>query len=202
MKNSIFRGFFKEKHGKDAPIVLQDVLHVPWLVVNLLSITKCITKQGVQFSANNRNLFLTIHGTQIKFDKEIQHGTGKLFAIDIKLLSCEAACWILDFNKFHDIMGHPHNVALNETAKANNILSTGVHHRPCTHCAEAKIWMKKILKDPSENAAVVKCERSMIDISWIKTEIVARTANDCLSWMKILISYGHTSWRPKNNKYQ
>jgi hypothetical protein len=68
-------------HGKDVPIVLQDVLHVPWLAVNLLSITKCITKQGVQFS---KKLFLSISGTQIKFNKEIQHGTGKLFAIDIK----------------------------------------------------------------------------------------------------------------------
>jgi hypothetical protein len=59
-------------------------LHVPWLAVNLLSITKCITKHGVPFSANNKNLFLSISGTQIKFDKEIQHGTGNLFAIDIK----------------------------------------------------------------------------------------------------------------------
>jgi hypothetical protein len=66
--------------------VLQDILHVPWLALNLLSITKCITKQGVQFSANNK-FFLSISGTQIKFDKELQHGTGKLFAVDIKPLS-------------------------------------------------------------------------------------------------------------------
>jgi hypothetical protein len=83
-EKGIYRGFFKNKHGKDVPIVLQDVLHVPWLAVNLLSIIKCITKHGVQFSANNHNLFLSISGAQIQFDKEIQHGTGKLFAIDIK----------------------------------------------------------------------------------------------------------------------
>jgi hypothetical protein len=82
-------------------------LYVHWLAVNLLSITKCITQHGVQFSANNKNLFLSMSGTQIKFDKEIQHGTGKLFEIDIKPLSCEAAYLVLDFNKFHDIMGHP-----------------------------------------------------------------------------------------------
>jgi hypothetical protein len=87
-------------------------LHVTWLAVNLLSITKFITKQGVQFSANNRNLFLSIRGTQIKFDKEIQHGTGKLFARDIKTLRCEAAYLLMDFNKFHNILGHPHNVTL------------------------------------------------------------------------------------------
>jgi hypothetical protein len=51
----IYRGFFKNKHGIDVSFVLQDVLHVPWLAVNLLSNTKCITKQGVQFSANKKN---------------------------------------------------------------------------------------------------------------------------------------------------
>jgi hypothetical protein len=66
-------------------------LHVPWLAANLLSTNKCITKHGVQFSVNNRNLFLRISGTQIKFDEEIQHGTGKLFAVDITPLSFEAA---------------------------------------------------------------------------------------------------------------
>jgi hypothetical protein len=59
-EKGIYRGFFTKKHGKDVPIVLQDVLHVPWLALNLLSITKCITKQGVQLSANNKNLFLSI----------------------------------------------------------------------------------------------------------------------------------------------
>jgi hypothetical protein len=106
----IYRGFFKNKHGNDFPIVLQDVLRVPWLTVNLLSNTKFITKQEVQFSANNKKLFLSISGTQFKFDTEIQHGTGKLFAIDNKLLSFEAAYLAMDFNKFHDILGHPHNV--------------------------------------------------------------------------------------------
>jgi hypothetical protein len=57
-EKGIYRGFFKNKHGMNVPIVIQDVLNVPWLAVNLLSITKCISKQGVQFSANNRNLIL------------------------------------------------------------------------------------------------------------------------------------------------
>jgi hypothetical protein len=76
-KKGIFRGFFKAKHGKDTPIVLKDDLHVPMLAVKFLSITKCIIKQGVQFTANNRKLLSTIQGTQIKFNKEIRHVTGK-----------------------------------------------------------------------------------------------------------------------------
>jgi hypothetical protein len=65
----------------------------------------------------------------------------------------------LDFNKFHDILGHPHSVTLKETAKANIIQLTGVNHRPCTQCAEEKIRMKKIPKEPSANIATVKGER-------------------------------------------
>jgi hypothetical protein len=121
----------------------------------LLSITKCITKHGFQFSANNKNLILSISGTQIKFDRETQHGTGKLFSIEFKPLSCEAAYLVFNFNKFPDILGHPHNVALKETAKSNNTQLTGVHYRPCTYSAEANITMKKIPKEPSANSATV-----------------------------------------------
>jgi hypothetical protein len=42
-EKGIYRGFFKNKHRIDVPVILQDVLHVPWLAVNLLSITKCNT---------------------------------------------------------------------------------------------------------------------------------------------------------------
>jgi hypothetical protein len=130
-------------------------------------------------------LFWSISGAQIKFDKEIQHGTGKLFAIDIKPLSCEESYLFLDFNKFHDILGHPHSVTLKETAKANNIQLTGVHHRPCNHFAEAKIRMNKISKTQSANSATVKGERLMIDISWIKTESVANNRY----WLLIMDEY-------------
>jgi hypothetical protein len=52
-ENVIYRVYFKNKHGHDVPIILRDVLHVTWLSVNLLSITKCITTHGVQFTTNN-----------------------------------------------------------------------------------------------------------------------------------------------------
>jgi hypothetical protein len=90
----------------------------------------------------------------------------------------------------HDILGHPHNVTLKETAKANNLQLTGVHHRPCTHCAEANRRMKKIPKDPSENSATVKGERLMIDISWIKTESVAKNRY----WLLIIDEYTNFLW--------
>jgi hypothetical protein len=60
-----------------------------------------------------------------------------------------------------------------------------VHHRPCTHCAEAKIWMKKIPKEASANLATVKGERLMIDISWIKAECIAKNRY----WLLIMGEY-------------
>jgi hypothetical protein len=150
----------------------------------LLSLTKCIAKHGVQFTVNNRNKIWSIFVTQIKFDKEIQHVTGKLFAIDIKPLSSEAAYILMYFNKFHNILGHLHNVTLEESAKSNKIQLTGVHHRPCTHCAEEKI--KRIPKEPTARTP----------------RKYHRTAFGYLLWMNTPTSYGHTFQRPKMNKYQ
>jgi hypothetical protein len=55
-------------------------------------------------------------------------------------------------------MGHPHNVTLKDTATANNIQLTVVHHCPCTHCTKAKIIMKNIPKE-AHHIATVKGER-------------------------------------------
>jgi hypothetical protein len=33
-EKGIYRAFFKKKHGIDVPIVMQDVLHAPWLAVH------------------------------------------------------------------------------------------------------------------------------------------------------------------------
>jgi hypothetical protein len=65
-----------------------------------------------------------------------------------------------------------------------------VHHIPCTHFAEAKIRINKIPKEPSKNAATVKGERLMIDISWIKTESVAK---NCY-WLLIMDDYTNFLW--------
>jgi hypothetical protein len=62
-EKGIYRGYFNHKHGQDVPIILTYTLV-------LLSNTKCITKHGVQFTANNRNSVLSIFGTQTMFDKK------------------------------------------------------------------------------------------------------------------------------------
>jgi hypothetical protein len=65
-------------------------------------------------------------------------------------------------------MGHPNNRVLKETEKFNIIQIRGVHHRPCEHCAQAKIRMKNIPKE-AEQIATRKGERHFLDITWVKT---------------------------------
>jgi hypothetical protein len=180
-----YRSFLKNRfREKNIPICLQDVIYVLNLTFNLLSITKCISKHGVQFTAKNSRLFLNIKGTQVKFEKELMHGSGKLYAADIIPSNGEAAYLIMDFDKLHIVMGHPHNVTLKDTAKANNIQLTGVHHNPCSHCAKAKTRMKRIPKEAHDHATL-KAERLMIDLSWIKVEKIAKNQY----WLLVMDEY-------------
>jgi hypothetical protein len=61
-------------------------------------------------------------------------------------------------------MGHPHNAVLKETAQANKIQLTGVHHRPCTHCPGAKTRIKNIPKE-ARTIKTKKGVRLLIDLS-------------------------------------
>jgi hypothetical protein len=128
------------------------VIHVPGLNVNLFSITKCIRKPGIQFQGTHKNLVLLVKGVRIDFEEQLTYGTGTLYASDITptvkqtetaYAITEAAFAIINFDKFHSMMGHPQNAVLKETVQANKIPLTGLYHRTCTHWTEAKVIMKK-----------------------------------------------------------
>jgi hypothetical protein len=50
--------------------------------------------------------------------------------------------------------------------------------------------MKNIPKDPSDNTTTVKGERLMIDLSWIKTESIAKNRY----WLLIMDEYTYLLW--------
>jgi hypothetical protein len=54
------------------------------LNVNLLSITQCLRFPGVTFGGDSDGLGLSFGGKHNKFDKELIHGNGRLYAADIK----------------------------------------------------------------------------------------------------------------------
>jgi hypothetical protein len=122
-------------------------------------------------------------------------GTGTLYASDITPTEKQAgtayaiteeAFGIINFDKFHSMMGHPHHAVLKETAQANKIQLTKVHPRPCTHSSEAKIRMKTIPKE-ARTIATKKEERLLIDVSWIKTASLAHNRY----WVLIMDEYIH-----------
>jgi hypothetical protein len=151
---------------KKIPVYLTDVLHVPGLNVNLFSITNCINKPGIDFQGTHKNLVLKVQGLRVTlYASDI---TPKSKQVESAYAITEGAFAIINFDKFHIMMGHPHNAVIKETAKANKIQLTGAHHRPCTYCTEAKIRMKNITKE-ARTIATKKGERLFIDLSWIKT---------------------------------
>jgi hypothetical protein len=173
-------------------------LYVPGLNVNLLSVTQCLRFPGVIFGGDSDVWGLSFGEKHYKFDEELIHGNGKLYAADIKPIlkqypmkqvSPEGANLAMTFDKFHSLMGHPNNAVLKEAAKAHKIQLTDVNHRPCQHCAKAKIRMKNIPKE-NDNIATKKGERLLIDISWIKTATYAVNRY----WLLVMDEYTNFLW--------
>jgi hypothetical protein len=95
----------------------------------------------------------------------------------------------MNFDKFHNIMGHPNSAVLQETATENNIQLTDVQHRQCKHFAKAKIRLKNIPKE-NDNVALKKGEFLLIHIPWIKTETFA----DSRYWLLNMDEYTYFVW--------
>jgi hypothetical protein len=137
-----YRDYFKNSLGQQIPVYLTYELHAPGLNINLFSITKRIDKPRIELKGMQQNLSILVNGVRIDFEKQLTYGTGKLYASDITPTSNkveteytigeEAEFVIINFYKFHSMMGHPHNSVLKQTARANNVQLTGVQHRPRT----------------------------------------------------------------------
>jgi hypothetical protein len=129
---------------------------------------------------------LLLKGVRIDFEKQLTYGTGTLYA------SMKGAFAIIIFDKFHSMMGHPHNAVLKETSQANKIQFTGTLHRPCTHCTDctdAKIRMKIIPKE-ARTIVTKKGGRLLIDLSWLETASFAHNRY----WLLIMDENTHFLW--------
>jgi hypothetical protein len=76
-----YKGIVLQKDGTTVDIVLQDVLHIPKLMVNLFSLTKAIEHTGVALSSKDQIISLTVGTTDIYFYKVYKHGSGSLLEI-------------------------------------------------------------------------------------------------------------------------
>jgi transposase InsO family protein len=183
-----FNGYVEGEKGMRIPISLKDVLYVPSLRVNLLSITKCISSPNVTLFGSKFHMGINFQGHNVKFTKELSHGSGKLFAIDIIPNNTEIALITMDFNHLHSILGHPNNYTLRTTAHHHNIHLKNEPTGPCKYCVRAKIRMKNIPRDA--NQATRKGERILIDISWVKTP--SEGLNNY--WLLVMDEFTHYLW--------
>jgi hypothetical protein len=103
--------------GSSLEVILQDVLYIPKLMVNLFSLTKAISTEGVQPSNKGQIITLQIGKNKIFFDTIFQHGSGQLLRIELHPISNHIAdtALPLDINKLHTMFGHPNSQVLAAT---------------------------------------------------------------------------------------
>ena len=85
---SVAKGTFKGKviqqSGRTMNITLTDVLYVPDLSMNLLSLTKAIKNPETSFKSQGNLISLAINGTTpILFDQIHKSGSGQLLGVQI-----------------------------------------------------------------------------------------------------------------------
>jgi hypothetical protein len=74
---------YLQSEGRQVQVNLEDVLYVPGLNVNLLSVTQCLKYPGVKFGGDSEGLRLSFGGNCYTFDKELISGDQNLNASDI-----------------------------------------------------------------------------------------------------------------------
>jgi hypothetical protein len=81
----------------------------------------CINKPGIQFQGTHKNLVVLVKGVSIDFEKQLTCGSVTQYASDITptiyknetaYAISEGAFANINFDKFHSMMGHPHNAFL------------------------------------------------------------------------------------------
>jgi hypothetical protein len=100
-----------QKDGSSFEVILQDDLYIPKLMVNLISLTKAISTEGVQLSSKGQIITLQIGKNEIFFETIFQHG-------------------------FLGIELHPIPIHIAATAH----LSTSTSYTPCLDILILKFW--------------------------------------------------------------
>jgi hypothetical protein len=116
-----YRGIIMHKDGTSSTIELKDVLYVPDLVTNLLSLTKAIENPNVNLYNKNGTLALTIGKSKIIFDKQIKNGSGRLLGVDILPTTTNVTHLTMDtpisYDKLHGMLGHANKEVVYATGK-------------------------------------------------------------------------------------
>ena len=78
------RGIAKQKNGKETPITLTNVKHVPQLFCNLISLTSILNK-WFELNGNQDRMAIKKANTEYMFDQRMKSGDGELAGIQIEI---------------------------------------------------------------------------------------------------------------------
>ena len=163
-----FKGTVTQADGSKINITLSDVLYVPDLCMNLLSLTKAIQNPKTTLKSEGKLISLLVNGqSTILFDQIFKSGSGQLLGVNIA--PCAEAAHIhttsVTMDQLHAQLGHPNEQVVKNTAQCLGMNIKG-SQTPCLHCAIGKAKQKNVPK-VSFNLATAKGERLCIDISYV-----------------------------------
>jgi len=196
-----FHGIVSQPHGRNFTIKLTDVLYIPDLYVNLLSMTKVLQSSHIDIRKEGDTVAL-IFGLDQKlvFNQIIPVGRGNLIGVQItpadglsslplSARAPEFAFPAISFQDLHAQLGHPHNHAFQLTAKNMELPFQGPPV-PCAHCDCAKLRVANIPKESSHVVATRPGQRIMFDVSSVQA--TSQGGNN--QWLLIMDEYTGFCW--------
>ena len=198
LKKGKFQGMVTQKDGTTSSIIMQDVLYVPDLWVNLLSITKAISCPNVHLAGKENIISLQTGQDVLTFDHKLTNGsgTGWLWGVQIIPIDMETGEEIAyvslesqSYSYVHGILGHPNERVTKATAKKLGIRIKDSPHTICIDCATSKAKRKNISRSTTTHATE-KGERLAIDISSVR----AKSYGGSKYWLMIQDEYSGYVW--------
>ena len=194
-----FQGTIIQQDGTNIDIVLHDVLYVPDLWVNLISVTKALKYPQTKLNSKGELIAIDFvdkdqQTTQtIVFDKIFTTGNGQLLGIEIQPEKeyghvCLLSKTQLKYEDIHGKLGHPNEQVVKQTVKHYGISIMEPTHN-CIYCAAGKHKKTPIPKFSNQKATAIG-ERVYIDISY--TDMESYGGNRY--WLLIVDSYTDYIW--------
>ena len=197
----------KQRDGKkDVETILKDVMYVPQLTTNLLSIGKAL-KQGWELRSKGEDFFLSKGRNTVNFDKNLVSNFGKVSGMDAEVVDLEnesvkengVMVDILKRGKderkvkltaeeAHARLGHVNEESFIKTAKYLGWEITG-ELKSCESCLRAKAKQKMIKKETEEKSSVPG-ERVFIDITPMKFSSLGGSRN----WLLVVDDFSDFCW--------
>ena len=186
-----FKGTVIQQDGTKVNITLSDVLFVPDLCMNLLSLIKAISNPKTNLKNQGPLLSLEVNGQfTIVFDQIFKTGSGQLLGVNISP-RCETAylsTTSIPMDLLHKQLGHANEQVVKSTAQSLGINIKGLS-LPCVHCAIGRTKKKSVPK-VNFKLAESKGERLAIDVSYVSTP----SFGGCNYWLLIQDEFTSYIW--------